>query len=162
MKQQLTLQGFHIGDDDSKRKRYCLLCNAFKPDRCHHCSICGKCILNMDHHCPWVNNCIGFYNRKYFLQLVFYVTITTWFVNLTMFTTVFDIGKRVYHNTLLRHEVVKNFIIVLTYLINCTLAALITVFGKFHFHLLSIKSTTIEILDKNHSEINRRVRSNFY
>ena len=62
--------GFYIGDDDYKRKRYCLICNAFKPERSHHCSVCNICVLNMDHHCPWVDNCIGFYNRKFFMQLL--------------------------------------------------------------------------------------------
>ena len=65
--------GFYIGDEEYKRKRYCLICNAFKPERSHHCSVCNICVLNMDHHCPWVNNCIGFYNRKFFMQLLFYL-----------------------------------------------------------------------------------------
>lgn len=43
--------GFYMGDSEYKRKRYCLLCHVFKPDRCHHCSICNRCVLNMDHHC---------------------------------------------------------------------------------------------------------------
>jgi palmitoyltransferase len=43
--------GFYIGDAESKRKRYCLMCHVFKPERCHHCSICNRCVLNMDHHC---------------------------------------------------------------------------------------------------------------
>ena len=64
--------GFHIGDEDFKKKRYCLLCQVFKPERTHHCSICNLCILNMDHHCPWVDNCIGFYNKKFFIQLLCY------------------------------------------------------------------------------------------
>ena len=67
--------GFYIGDDDEKRKRYCLICNAFKPERSKHCSICNTCVLNMDHHCPWVNNCIGFFNRKYFMQFIFYLEL---------------------------------------------------------------------------------------
>ena len=45
------LWGFYMGDSEHKRKRYCLLCHVFKPDRCHHCSICNRCVLNMDHHC---------------------------------------------------------------------------------------------------------------
>ena len=68
--------GFYIGDPDSKRTRYCLMCNVFKPLRCHHCSMCNRCVLNMDHHCPWINSCIGFYNRKFFIQMVFYLILT--------------------------------------------------------------------------------------
>lgn len=45
------LWGFYMGDSESKRRRYCLMCHVFKPERCHHCSACNKCVLNMDHHC---------------------------------------------------------------------------------------------------------------
>ena len=69
--------GFHIGEEDFKKKRYCLLCQVFKPERTHHCSICNLCILNMDHHCPWVDNCIGFYNKKFFIQLLSYFLLTS-------------------------------------------------------------------------------------
>jgi len=71
--------GFHFGDHESKRKRYCLMCNVFKPERCHHCSTCGRCVLNMDHHCPWVNNCIGFWNRKPFILLLVYVLLISYY-----------------------------------------------------------------------------------
>ena len=40
-----------------------------------HCSACNRCVLNMDHHCPWINNCVGFYNRKFFMQMLFYVIL---------------------------------------------------------------------------------------
>ena len=26
---------------EERRKRYCMICNKFKPQRCHHCSTCG-------------------------------------------------------------------------------------------------------------------------
>lgn len=76
--------GFHLGDPENKRRRYCLMCNIFKPERCHHCSSCNRCVLNMDHHCPWINNCIGFWNRKFFILLLIYVLIVTYFVCVTM------------------------------------------------------------------------------
>merc|ERR1711935_491253 len=83
--------GFYMGDE-TKRRRYCKMCNVWKPDRVHHCSICNRCILNMDHHCPWINNCVGFYNRKFFIQLLVYVYICIWIV---LITQSYDIFKRV-------------------------------------------------------------------
>src|SRR3990167_5406522 len=66
------MQGFYLDEVDERRRRYCLICHTFKPERCHHCSTCNKCILNMDHHCPWLNGCIGFFNRKFFMMLLMY------------------------------------------------------------------------------------------
>jgi len=76
--------GFHLGDPEQKRRRYCLMCNIFKPERCHHCSVCNRCVLNMDHHCPWINNCVEFWNRKYFLLLLIYVLSMTYFVTFSL------------------------------------------------------------------------------
>ena len=80
--------GFHLGDPENKRRRYCLMCNVFKPERCHHCSACNRCVLNMDHHCPWINNCVGFWNRKYFMLMLFYVILTTYFVLMTLLSDI--------------------------------------------------------------------------
>jgi len=77
--------GFYLGDSENKRRRYCLMCNIFKPERCHHCSACNRCVLNMDHHCPWINNCVGFWNRKFFMLLLIYVLTTTYFVAGSLF-----------------------------------------------------------------------------
>lgn len=62
----------------------CTRCETFRPPRAHHCRICKRCIRKMDHHCPWVNNCVGEYNQKFFLQFLFYVALSSTYSLLTI------------------------------------------------------------------------------
>lgn len=139
--------GFYMGDE-TKRRRYCKMCNVWKPDRVHHCSICNRCILNMDHHCPWVNNCVGFYNRKFFMQLLFYV-----FTTLTIFvvTTIPEEISRA--SSLLSgnhgvwycvHTALIGVALCLSLMLLCTLFNFI----KFHAKLVLENYTTIENLER--------------
>lgn len=56
----------------------CYTCHTKKFARSKHCSTCGKCILLMDHHCIWLNNCVGYYNYRYFIS--FLITLQVIFV----------------------------------------------------------------------------------
>ena len=146
--------GFYIGDPDSKRTRYCLMCNVFKPLRCHHCSMCNRCVVNMDHHCPWINSCIGFYNRKFFIQMVFYLIVT-------IFSTLISNGYSVYD--LIKNSIInKDFqfswrfawmaLYIIIYIIDLIMGFILIQFFKFHIKLILENKTTIETLDHKGKE----------
>jgi len=146
--------GFRQGDTDFQRRRYCLMCNVFKPDRCHHCSVCNKCILNMDHHCPWINTCIGFYNRKYFIQMLFYLNCLIYFSNLINFNFVYDVGRKLASNqTKFKFDVIVNSLgLIFIYTLDLVAMVVLTIFFKFHLKLVTENKTTIETIDKKGEE----------
>ena len=146
--------GFYIGDDDFKRKRYCLICNAFKPERSHHCSICNKCVLNMDHHCPWVDNCIGFYNRKYFMQLLIFVVILTIYIDISEIYFVIDMSIKLFKKNVKYKEIAHLGFVVICYIAVFIFSIIISLFLKFHLQLVLDNSTTIESLDLEHKNEN--------
>jgi len=142
--------GFYMGDE-TKRRRYCKMCNVWKPDRTHHCSICNRCILNMDHHCPWINNCVGFYNRKFFIQLLSYAYTT---IIIVVLTSVYDVS--VHFMGMMRYSsgetstsyMVTSAIIVLVFSFSVLLLCTLTNFFKFHLKLVLENYTTIENLER--------------
>jgi len=54
----------------------CFNCQVVRPNDAHHCCECHCCILDRDHHCPWMNNCIGLFNKKYFIIFNIYAFIS--------------------------------------------------------------------------------------
>mmetsp|Transcript_8015 Transcript_8015/g.19284 ORF Transcript_8015/g.19284 Transcript_8015/m.19284 type:complete len:707 (+) Transcript_8015:488-2608(+) len=156
--------GFYMGDE-SKRRRYCKMCNVWKPDRTHHCSICRRCVLNMDHHCPWINNCVGFYNRKFFMLFVVYAWLCLMMVCVFGFVIVLDKVWR-YLSVISPHNgpgfavagglynlvEARHVLMVLgqcgATLLGCTL----TNFMKFHVRLISENYTTIENLERDEGQ----------
>lgn len=127
------------------------MCNVFKPERCHHCSACNRCVLNMDHHCPWINNCVGFWNRKYFLLLLIYVMIGTY---IFLFLGAYDFYEAIkwgFNNKMIGSNdpnLSSKLFVMIGYTLNGTVAGLMTVFLKFHLKLATENKTTIENLDK--------------
>ena len=142
--------GFYIGDDDEKRKRYCLICNASKPERSKHCSICNTCVLNMDHHCPWVNNCIGFFNRKYFMQFIFYLEIL--FIYHFIFSSFYLYNEfQIVINTK-KTNYLGFVIIIINYIPTVVITFLFGKFVAYHIKLVLTNSSTIESLDTENKD----------
>jgi len=139
--------GFFLDDPDHKRRRYCLICHIFKPERSHHCSACNRCVLNMDHHCPWLNNCIGFYNRKYFLLLLFYAIVSMAEICIYYLPTWLEHIIFILDN---RFSVPANpyYLTVIFYLINTGMFIVVSMFFRFHVTLVIQNLTTIEHMDR--------------
>jgi hypothetical protein len=128
------------------------MCNVFKPERCHHCSSCGRCVLNMDHHCPWVNNCIGFWNRKPFILLLIYVLVSAYY---SSFFLLWDLIPRLSFeyskfNDGINDTVEFQKLCVVTGASVLTIISsfVMTNFLRFHFMLIFENKTTIEFLEK--------------
>ena len=99
----------------------------------------------MDHFCPWLNNCIGFFNHKFFVLFIFYKAVLTVFMVVVM-TPVFvrNVSTMEEVNVDFREE----FRVSLTYLMLCLLACGLTAFFGFHGYLVVANYTTIEFLEK--------------
>lgn len=54
---------------------HCPYCQHNAPPRSHHCPICRLCILRRDHHCYFAGKCVGYYNHRYFISFLVYVTV---------------------------------------------------------------------------------------
>merc|ERR1711934_555371 len=127
--------------------RWCRKCVKVKPDRCHHCRICQRCVLKMDHHCPWINNCVGFYNYKYFYLFILYALLILFWVSATSFLN--------FLRSVASDDVLEvgsfSFLIVFCW-IYCTLFGVaLGGFVTFHTYLLVQNYTTIELVEKKGS-----------
>ena len=119
--------------------RNCITCQQFKPDRAHHCKHCNKCVLKMDHHCPWLGNCIGYFNYKYFLSMIFYSFITSAYFNY-IFSDVIKF--------LIIEEKIIDFRLMFflaCYFFTILLMLALFIFNIFHFWITLRNYTTYEI-----------------
>eukprot|EP00356_Strombidium_inclinatum_P004382 CAMPEP_0170482098 /NCGR_PEP_ID=MMETSP0208-20121228/2268_1 /TAXON_ID=197538 /ORGANISM="Strombidium inclinatum, Strain S3" /LENGTH=159 /DNA_ID=CAMNT_0010754895 /DNA_START=360 /DNA_END=839 /DNA_ORIENTATION=- len=105
----------------------------------------------MDHHCPWINNCIGFWNRKYFLLLLIYVLLMTYMTAATLAYDFYEAimwGFQVKFMATNDPKLSANIMIIFAFILDVTVACLMTAFLKFHIMLATENKTTIENLDK--------------
>ena len=80
----------------------CNSCQVSRPKGTHHCSDCHHCILERNNHCPWMNNCIGIFNRKYYLLFCLYCTISVAYSSCIYFYYVVFKNFRTFRNSISR------------------------------------------------------------
>mmetsp|Transcript_31513 Transcript_31513/g.66947 ORF Transcript_31513/g.66947 Transcript_31513/m.66947 type:complete len:299 (-) Transcript_31513:202-1098(-) len=137
---------------DLKDPRRCKLCESrWKPPRAHHCKVCEVCIFKMDHHCPWINNCVGFYNRKFFIQLLTYVYLSLTVVVLFTFPELWCRYWRLITYDGISNptiEWISTILLTCAFLMSALLLCTLTNFIKFHVKLVLENYTTIENLER--------------
>ena len=83
----------------------CINCYAVRPKDAHHCNECHCCILERDHHCPWINNCVGIFNKKYFILFNMYA-----FFSVIHSSFIFYYYTVYRSNRYFRNDIAKNII----------------------------------------------------
>ncbi|OMJ81644.1 hypothetical protein SteCoe_17861 [Stentor coeruleus] len=122
--------------------RICIRCEMKKPDRTHHCRQCQKCVLRIDHHCNWIANCVGFYNYKYFICMLFNAVICISIVVGSLWeTVVIVLNDETNHTSYC-------FFITFAYSIAFLVFFVLTAFTGYHFWLIWNNLTTIEYCEK--------------
>uniref|UniRef100_A0A7S1BUC8 Palmitoyltransferase n=1 Tax=Corethron hystrix TaxID=216773 RepID=A0A7S1BUC8_9STRA len=76
---------------------HCTRLDIPKPPRSHYDHITNALVLNMDHYCPWMFNCVGYFNYRYFLNFLIYVTAGTAYGAATTARPFFKIGSKDYY-----------------------------------------------------------------
>lgn len=124
--------------------RWCSTEEKYKPDRSHFCDPLGRNVLKMDHYCPWMNNCIGFYNYKYFVLFILYAVLS---VNLSG-------GMFLYTLLYEKMHVALYFLLAEGLSVAGVLSLVLTPFLGFHMYLVSQNSTTIEMCGSDKPAVN--------
>jgi len=139
----------------------CKNCDVAKPPRAHHCKICKKCQLRMDHHCPWVNNCIGYFNHRYFVLFLQYLFIGNLYFAILSIIPI--------HNAYITFKsggipfyTIKELFLFFIMLLNLSLIFCVGGLYFWHVYLLMTNQTTIEYSENQYYKSEAKKEGNIY
>lgn len=130
-------------------ERFCRHEGKYKPDRCHHCSQCQACTLRMDHHCPWLDNCVGFWNYKFFVLTLSYAILTLLFITACCSWFGHFISNQ---HSPLGVEVARLVVGIVLASVSGIIAAVLCLFFAIHVTMMRKGVTTLEVFEKQRNE----------
>jgi len=90
---------------------YCEKSKLPKPPRSHFDYVTRSLVMNMDHYCPWMFNVIGYFNYRYFVNFLLYVSTGMMYGTLIIFKYFMKFDSKEYIDQIAqsREKYVTNF-----------------------------------------------------
>ncbi|KAH9599540.1 Palmitoyltransferase [Trypanosoma melophagium] len=132
-------------------RRWCYVCNLYRPLRAVHCRFCDVCITRRDHHCPWVGTCVGERNYRFywsFLWSTLWLALTVMIGGVvgiirrlgSITTNSSDGGKNAFFSVLAESHFIEPVLVLIAFVAFCLVAPL----TAYHTMLVARNMTTVE------------------